>query len=137
LSHGSRYAYPFQDSIEGVMVHHVKSIAEVHEEKVYVLVVEKSIFYGIDDVPNLPMGVLAGSETFLGGGDNTFRFCIDGKSPGQMTCPNFAQSVGHGNGPIVGKITHISFLVQEVSVALGPDNRCVSSLPQTAHEGME
>ena len=137
LPHMEWDSQPFQGGVESGMLDHIKGIAEVNEEHVDVFLVKVCILDGVDNVAYLPVCIFAGTKAFLCGGENVVRFCEGGEGTSEETCPDFSKDVGHGYGSVVAKVKGGAFLVEKVSVALGPRSWCVLVCPEVAEKGVE
>ncbi len=89
------------------------------------------IFNSIDNIPDLSVGILSGSKTLLGGGEDVMFFCKAGESSGKETSPNFTKDISHCNRPVVTKILSGAFFVEKVCMTLCPGGGCVFVMPET------
>ena len=86
----------------------------------YAFVEELCIFNCIGDISDLSGAAFSLPESFLGVGEDVVGLYIVCKGPGEQASPNFVETVGHGDGPIVAEVGGVSLLVDKDCGATAP-----------------
>ena len=117
-----------------VVVDGVEGRHKVNVEEVEVLVVELGVLNGVNKGAELSMAILVLSKAFLCGREDMVALCKEGGGVGDVTCPNLAQGVRHGDRTVVAKVSGVSLLVDKRSNALHPGWGSVACEPEVLEQ---